>query len=216
MSYIFNNPGVILQLIGEHIWLTLSALMIATAISVPLGYLIYGRKQLSTIVLGTLGMLYTIPSLVLMIVLLPVLGLNERTVITALVIYCQIILVRNVIAGLEAIDPGIVEAARGMGMTRWQQFIKVQFPLALPVIIAGLRLAAVVSTSIATIGALFGAGGLGTLLFQGISQGRYDKIVAGSLFVALLAACFNWGLQLLERRFTISESGGEGSSRKAF
>ncbi len=211
MSYIFNNPDVILRLIGEHLWLTLSALVIATAISVPLGYAIFGRKRLSTIVLGTLGMLYTIPSLVLMIVLLPLIGLNQRTVITALVIYCQIILVRNVIAGLEAIDPGIVEAARGMGMTRWQQFTKVQFPLALPVIIAGLRLAAVVSTSIATIGALFGAGGLGTLLFQGISQGRYDKIVAGSLLVALLAAAFNWGLQLLEKRFTVSEASDKNS-----
>ena len=89
-----------------------------------------------------LGVLYVIPSLVLMILLLPLLGLNERTVIVALVIYCQIILVRNVIAGLSAIDPSVMEAAQGLGMTPWQQFVRVQLPLASSVIIAGVRLAA--------------------------------------------------------------------------
>lgn len=200
MSYIFNNPDVIAELLWEHIILTAGALFIAIIIALPLGYAIYGRDRLSTVVLGALGILYVIPSLVLMILLLPVLGLNERTVIVALVVYCQIILVRNVIAGLSAIDPSVMEAARGLGMTSWQQFVRVQLPLASPVIIAGVRLAAVVATSIATVGALFGAGGLGTLLFNGIAQGRYDKIVAGAIMVALLAALLNWSLQAFERR----------------
>ena len=199
MSYIFENPDIILQLTWEHIVLTVGALLIATVIAVPLGYLIYGRERVSTVVLGGLGILYVIPSLVMMILLLPLLGLNERTVIAALVIYCQIILVRNVIAGLSSVDPNVMEAARGLGMTRWQQFYRVQLPLASPIIIAGLRLAAVVATSIATVGALSAAGGLGTLLFNGISQGRYDKIVAGSVMVALLAAFFNWSLQAVEQ-----------------
>jgi osmoprotectant transport system permease protein len=108
--------------------------------------------------------------------------------------------VRNVIAGLDAIDPSIMEAAKGMGMTRSQQFAQVQLPLMLPVLIAGMRLAAVVATAIATIGAMFGAGGLGTLLFNGISQGRFDKIIAGSLTVALLASALNWSLQYAEKR----------------
>lgn len=200
MSYIFNNPDVIAELLWEHIILTAGALFIAIIIALPLGYAIYGRDRLSTVVLGALGILYVIPSLVLMILLLPVLGLNERTVIVALVVYCQIILVRNVIAGLSAIDPSVMEAARGLGMTSWQQFVRVQLPLASPVIIAGVRLAAVVATSIATVGALFGAGGLGTLLFNGIAQGRYDKIVAGAIMVVLLAAVLNWSLQAFERR----------------
>ena len=200
MSYIIKNPDVIAGLLWEHIILTAGALFIAIIIALPLGYAIYGRDRLSTVVLGALGILYVIPSLVLMILLLPVLGLNERTVIVALVIYCQIILVRNVIAGLSAIDPSVMEAARGLGMTSWQQFVRVQLPLASPVIIAGVRLAAVVATSIATVGALFGAGGLGTLLFNGIAQGRYDKIVAGAIMVALLAAVLNWSLQAFERR----------------
>ena len=200
MSYIINNPDVMLKLLGEHLFLTLGSLIIATLIAVPSGYFIFGRERLTTLVLGVLGTLYTIPSLVLMILLLPWLGLNAKTVMAALVIYCQIILVRNVVAGLSAIDPSVTEAARGMGMSNRQQFLWVQLPLALPVIVAGIRLAAVVSTSIATVGALFGAGGLGTLLFNGISQGRYDKIVAGSLTVALLAALFNWLLQWAEKK----------------
>ena len=200
MTYIFNNPDVIAQLLWEHIILTAGALFFAIIIALPLGYAIYGRERLSTAVMGALSVLYVIPSLVLMILLLPLLGLNERTVIVALVIYCQIILVRNVIAGLSAIDPSIMEAAQGLGMTSWQQFTRVQLPLASPVIIAGVRLAAVVATSIATVGALFGAGGLGTLLFNGIAQGRYDKIVAGAVMVALLAAVLNGSLQAFERR----------------
>ena len=150
--------------------------------------------------MGVLGVLYVIPSLVLMILLLPLLGLNARTVMVALIIYCQIILVRNVVAGLSSIDPSIIEAATGLGMNSWQRFVRVQLPLALPVIVAGIRLAAIVATSIATVGALFGAGGLGTLLFNGISQGRYDKIVAGAIMVALLAAVLNWSLQYAEHR----------------
>lgn len=206
MSYIFSNPDIILKLLWQHIMLVVGALVIAVFIAVPLGYYIHGKQKLTSIVLGILGMLYTIPSLVLMILLLPVFGLNEMTVIVALVVYCQIILVRNVIAGLDAIEPNIIEAAQGMGMTRAQQFVQIQLPLMLPVLIAGMRLAVVVATAIATIGAMFGAGGLGTLLFNGISQGRFDKIIAGSLTVALLAWTLNWLLQYLEKQVARSNS----------
>lgn len=206
MSYIFSNPDIILKLLWQHIMLVVGALVIAVFIAVPLGYYIHGKQRLTSIVLGILGMLYTIPSLVLMILLLPVFGLNEMTVIVALVVYCQIILVRNVIAGLDAIEPNIIEAAQGMGMTRAQQFVQIQLPLMLPVLIAGMRLAVVVATAIATIGAMFGAGGLGTLLFNGISQGRFDKIIAGSLTVALLAWTLNWLLQYLEKQVARSNS----------
>ena len=200
MRYIFNNPDIILKLLWEHIVLAIGALLIATVIAIPLGYYIHGKQKLTTVVLGILGTLYTIPSLVLMILLLPLFGLNATTVVVALVIYCQIILVRNVIAGLDAIEPGIMEAAQGMGMTRAQQFIQIQLPLILPVLIAGMRLSVVVATAIATVGAMFGAGGLRTLLFNGISQGRFDKIIAGSLTVSLLAIVFNLSLQYLEKR----------------
>lgn len=162
-------------------------------------------KRLATPVLGILGMLYTIPSIALMIFLLPFFGLNRRSVIVALVIYTQIILVRNVVAGLRAIDPAILEAARGMGMNGWQRLWQVQMPLALAVILAGERIAAVVATAIATIGAKFNGGGLGVLLFDGIAQNRYDKILAGSIVVALLALALNRGLLALEQYFDTAE-----------
>ncbi|HEY9751935.1 MAG TPA: ABC transporter permease subunit, partial [Coleofasciculaceae cyanobacterium] len=117
----------------------------------------------------------------------------------AMVLYAQVILVRSLTVGLQQIDPPILEAAQGMGMNLWQRWWQVQFPLVLPMFLAGLRLAAIVEIGIATIGAKFGAGGLGVLLFDGIARGRYDKIWAGAIAVATLALLINSGLLLLER-----------------
>ena len=205
LRYIANNPDVVLALLWEHLAIVAITLLISTVIALPLGVLVARYRRLATPVLGVLGMLYTIPSIALMIFLLPFFGLNRRSVIVALVIYTQIILVRNVVAGLQAIDPAILEAASGMGMNGWQRLWRVQLPLALPVILAGERIAAVVATAIATIGAKFNGGGLGVLLFDGIAQNRYDKILAGSIVVALLALILNRGLLLLQRIFDTSE-----------
>lgn len=191
MGYIVENPDVILQLMGEHLWMTVVALILATAVALPLSVVLLRNERVASVVLGILGVFYTIPSIALLILLLPIFGLNQKSVIAALVIYTQIILVRNMLAGLKGVPSATLEAAFGVGMNSWQRWIKVQIPLALPVIIAGMRIAAVVAVSIATIGAKFGAGGLGTLLFDGIAQNRYDKIVAGSITVALLALALN-------------------------
>jgi len=118
-----------------------------------------------------------------------------------LVVYTQIILVRNMVTGLKSVPNSTLEAATGVGMSSWQRWFKVQLPLALPVILAGMRIAAVVAVSIATIGAKFGAGGLGTLLFDGIAQQRYDKIWGGAISVALLALSLNWLLMVSENHF---------------
>jgi osmoprotectant transport system permease protein len=149
---------------------------------------------------GGLGILYTIPSLALIIFLVPLFGLNATSVIVAMVLYTQVILVRNLTVGLDGINPAVLEAARGMGMSGWQRWWKVQVPLVLPVFVAGVRIAAIVSIAIATIGAKFNAGGLGKLLFDGIQTNRYDKIVAGSITVALLALAINALLLWLEKR----------------
>lgn len=202
MQYLLNNWDVVLGLALEHLSLTVSALVISLLIALPVGWLLHSRPRLAGPVMGVLGILYTIPSIALIILLLPFFGLNERSVIVALILYCQVILVRNVITGLEGIDPAVMEAARGMGMNTWQLAYRVQLPLALPVILAGLRVAAVVAVAIATIGARFGAGGLGVLLFDGIAQaGRYDKIWIGTIGVGLLALAFSRGVWLVERRF---------------
>ncbi len=201
MNYLIGNWPFVLGLLWEHILLTGEALLIATLIALPLGWLLHLRRRLTGPVLGVLGIIYTIPSIALIIFLIPFFGLNSRSVLVALVLYCQVVLVRNVLAGLEGIDPPVLEAARGMGMDFWQQAWRVQLPLALPVILAGARIAAVVSVAIATVGAKFGAGGLGVLLFDGIAQHRMDKIWLGAILVGLLALAINQGLQQLERRF---------------
>lgn len=201
MEYILSRPDIILELIGEHLFITISALLISVAIALPLSSFLVRSERLASAVLGVLGIFYTIPSIALLILLLPLFGLNQNSVIVALVIYTQIILVRNMMAGLQQVPEATLEAAKGVGMSAWQSWYRVQFPLALPVILAGVRLATIIAIAIATIGAKFGAGGLGTLLFDGIAQNRYDKIVAGAAVVSLLALLLNYLLMAVENRF---------------
>jgi len=199
MQYIIDNPDIVRTLLLRHLQITAIALGIALAIALPLGLLVNRYRWLAVPIVGTLGILYTIPSLALIILLIPAFGLGSKPVIIALIIYAQIILVRNILVGLQSVSPAILEAARGMGMNAWQMWWRVQFPLALPIMLAGLRIAAVVVIGIAAIGAKFGAGGLGKLLFDGISGSRYDKIWAGAITVSALAFAINGLLLLLER-----------------
>jgi osmoprotectant transport system permease protein len=202
MKFLISNPGDVAELFLQHIGLAAISLAISILIAVPLGFFLYYRRWLAGPVMGVLGVLYTIPSIAMIILLIPFFGLNRTSVMVALVIYCQVILVRNVLAGLDGIDPAILEAARGMGMDRKQIALRVQFPLALPVILAGLRIAAIAAIAISTMGAKFGAGGLGKLLFDGINQTRMDKIALGAVLVALLALGVNAGLRKFETRIT--------------
>jgi len=204
--YIAGNLETVLGLLGEHLLITGLALALSAAIALPVGVWIARDQRRKGVVLGGLGILYTIPSLALIILLIPVFGLNARSVIVALIVYTQVILVRNITAGLEGVDAAVLEAARGMGMDRRQIWWRIELPLALPVILAGARIAAVAAVAIAAIGAKFNAGGLGDLLFQGIAQaGRYDKIWAGALLVGLLALGINSALLSLERRVSAWE-----------
>lgn len=199
MSYIIQNPGTVWELLLQHLQMTSVALLIAVLLALPLSLLITRYRWLSVPVLGTLGTLYTVPSLALIILLVPLFGLNSNSVVVAMAIYAQVILVRNITVGLQAIPAAVLEAARGMGMNIWQRWWRVQVPLIMPIFLAGLRLAAIVGIAIATIGAKFGAGGLGVLLFEGIAQtGRYDKIWAGAIAVAALAFVINGALLALE------------------
>lgn len=198
MSYILNNPILVWALLLEHLQMTVLTLVVATLVAVPFALLIDRVRWLAIPILGVFGVFYTIPSLALIILLVPIFGLNPNSVIVAMVIYTQVILVRSLAVGLQAIDPSILEAARGMGMNAWQRWWQVQVPLILPVFLAGLRVAAIVAIAIATIGAKFGAGGLGTLLFEGIAQtGRYDKIWAGAIAVSGLAFAVNGAILAL-------------------
>jgi osmoprotectant transport system permease protein len=158
-------------------------------------------------VLAFFGVLYTVPSLALLVLLIPFTGLSATTAIVALVIYAELVLVRNTLAGLQGVDARTVEAATGMGMNGWQRLWRVELPLASPVILAGIRIAAVATIGIATIAAFVNAGGLGVLLFEGVRTSNYEKIVAGALAVSLLAIALNWGLRLYERRLELRVRG---------
>ncbi len=203
MSYLLQNPGEIAFLLGQHLAVTAIALLIATPIALGLGTLIVRHGRLYTPFMGLFDMLYTIPSIALLILLLPILGLGAPSVIAALTIYSQIILVRNVVAGLRTVDPATLEAAQGLGMNGWQRWWVVELPLALPVILAGVRLATLVNIAIGTVGAMVGAGGLGRLLFDGVAEERYDKILAGAIVVSALSLGLNALLQMLERAVTL-------------
>lgn len=213
MSYIFENPDVVLTLLVEHLQMTIITLVIAFLIALPVGTLIAGRPRLAVPVMGVLGIMYTIPSLALIILLVPLFGLNATSVVVALILYAQVILVRNVVAGLRSIDPAIDEAALGMGMSDRQRWWRVQLPLATPIIVAGVRVAAVTIVGIAAIGAKFSAGGVGRLLFDGIAQNRMDKVWAGAIVLGVLAFGLSGGLWLAERTFRCVTHASAGDSR---
>ena len=198
MDYLLNHPTIIWTRLLQHLQMTSGALAIAIAAAIPLALLVTHVRWLTLPVMGTLGILYTVPSLALIIFLVPIFGLNAQSVIVAIVLYTQVILVRNLVVGLDSINPAILEAARGMGMNGWQRWWRIQTPLVLPIFIAGVRLAAIIAIAIATIGAKFNAGGLGALLFEGIQANRYDKIWIGAIAVSLLALAINIALLGLE------------------
>ena len=169
--------------------------------SIPLAWIVYRWPRLQGPVMGLLGVIYTIPSLALMILLIPLFGLSSVTAISAMILYAQVILVRSIVVGLQSIPQPILEAAQAMGMSTWQCWWQIQVPLMLPIVVAGLRLATTVIIALGMLAAKFGAGGLGTLLFEGIAQsGRYDKIWAGTIVVSSVAIALNILLGLLEQR----------------
>jgi osmoprotectant transport system permease protein len=208
MRYLLENPGQVLQLAGQHLWLTGISLALALSIALPLGVLAARRPRLRGPLLGVFGIIYTIPSLALFVLLIPLVGLGTVPAVIALVAYAQVILIRNIIVGLLGVDPAALEAARGMGMTPWQRFRRVELPLAMPVILAGVRVAVLAIIGIGTIAAFINAGGLGVLLFTGVAQGHPDKIIAGALGASGLALGASWALRVLENRAVRAARGG--------
>ncbi len=204
MDYLLNNLPYVGTLFIQHLQMTLEVLAIGLIIALPLGVLINRVRWLRGPVLGILGVIYTIPSLSLFVLLIPLFGLGNTPAVIALVAYSMLMLVRNWAIGLAGIDPAIIEAAEGVGMNGWQRFWKVELPLALPLLLAGIRLATVSTIGIATIAAYINAGGLGTLLFVGVVTGNSQKILAGSLAVSSLAIGLNYFLRYLEKRSEIA------------
>jgi osmoprotectant transport system permease protein len=207
MSYLTRNFGYVGQLFAQHLQLTLAVLFFTLLIGIPLGVLLNRVKWLRTPVLSILGIIYTIPSLSFFVLLIPLLGLGTLPAIVALTAYAQLLLVRNWLIGLSSIEPAIIEAASGMGMNGWQRFYQVEFPLALPLLLAGIRLATLSSIGIGTIAAFINAGGLGVLLFQGVITANYEKILVGAVALSVLSFTANYFLRFLERRAEIAVRG---------
>lgn len=199
LDYLIDERARVFDLAVAHLELTAVALGIALIFAIPLGVLITSFGSLSFPVLLLLGVVYTIPSLALLAFLIPWLGLGRQPAVVVLAAYAQLALVRNIAAALRGVDPATLEAARGVGMTARQVFWRVRLPLALPVLIAGLRIALVTTISLATVTAWINAGGLGSLLFDGISRNYPSEILAGAIAITLLALCADALLRLIER-----------------
>lgn len=199
MTYLVTHLDVVGRRLEEHVVLVVISLIIALIIALPLGVLSARKPRFGGAILGITGALYTIPSLALLALLVAANGLGPSTAIIALVVYAQMILIRSVVAGLRGVDPALVDAARGLGLTPRQRLLRVEFPAALPVILGGVRIAAITLVALATVAAWIDAGGLGVLLFEGIHTDDPQKIVAGSIVAAALAIAADLGLRACER-----------------
>ena len=197
-----GRPDRVLEFTIGHLTITIITLILATIIGVSLGVMITRVRRLYNPVIATAGIIYTIPSLALFGIMIPIVGIGFTPAVIALTLYSLLAIIRNTAVGIDGIRPAVIEAARGMGMTNQQILLRVELPLALPVIFAGLRIAAVSTISLATLASFFGAKSLGNLIFEGIAAGglRNDKVAAGALGAAALAIIFNEGIKVFERR----------------
>jgi osmoprotectant transport system permease protein len=205
-KFFLEHRSEILGATFDHLTLVLIAMTFAIAIAVPLGMLIVQHRHLRTIALGVASIFQTIPSLALFGFLIPIPfigGIGRRTAIVALVLYALLPILRNTYVGLTNIDPAILEAAEAMGMTNTQILLRVRLPLALNVILAGIRTATVITIGVATIAAAIGAGGLGTFIFRGVAMVNDSVILAGAIPAALLAILADLLLAQLERRLKV-------------
>ena len=208
LNFFVKNHGQILQLTLEHLWLVGISMLLAVAIGLPLGILLTRRRALSKPVIGVANIVQTIPSLALFGFLLPAPWLGERAdrlAITALTLYALLPVIRNTYTGILGVDPGVREAARGMGMTDRQVLLQVELPLAMGVILAGVRVATVITVGVATIAAAIGAGGLGEFIFRGVAMVDNRVILAGAIPAALLALVMDLLLGLVERKLTYAQ-----------
>lgn len=199
LQYLQENPDEVWTHTVEHLQLSLTALAIALPIAIVLGVLAVRIRWMTVPIVSVVSLLYTIPSIALLAFLIPSQGIGERPALIMLVMYAQLFLVRNIVAGLLGVDPAILEAARGLGMNERQLFGRVWLPLASPVIVAGIRTALVTILSLATIAGWVNAGGLGELMFQGLALRRESMVLAGIIAVAALSLTIDVILRGLER-----------------
>ena len=203
--FLVKYGSEILQETSTHLLLVGVSIGIATLVGIPLGIVITRKTNLRQPILGIANILQTIPSLALFgfLISVPIIGgIGAKTAIIALTLYSLLPIIRNTYTGITSVDPAIREAGRGMGMTDKQLLLQVEIPLALGVILAGVRVATVIAIGVATIAAAIGAGGLGVFVFRGIAMVNNDLILAGAVPAAVLAILADWAIALIEQRLT--------------
>jgi osmoprotectant transport system permease protein len=198
LSYLTSHGDEIWRLTLEHLRLSLVALLIALPISLIIGTIATMVRPLTFPILTILGFIYTIPSLALLAFLIPSQGLGTRPALIMLVLYAQVFMVRNVVAGLRGVDRATLEAATGVGMSATQRFVRIWLPLASPVIVAGIRTASVAVIGLATIAGWINAGGLGELLFVGIGRNYPAMVLAGVIVIIAVAIAVDLVMRMVE------------------
>jgi osmoprotectant transport system permease protein len=207
MTWFLRNADQVAIALGQHVVIALTALAIAFAIALPVGIVAARRERVHAIAVAIAGFLYTIPTLAFLALLIPLVGLGPTNAIIAMVAFSLVVLIRNTATGIRGVSPDVVDAARGMGMSASQLLLRVELPLAAPVIVAGSRVAAVTVISVTVVAAYVNAGGLGTLIFNGIASDHAPKIWSGALTACALAIAVDGALALLERRLVQTRSG---------
>ena len=200
--FIATHGAEILQKTLEHISLSLSAVLLACIIGIPLGFAIVGHKKLSKIVLGVANIIQTIPSLAMFAFALPLFGIGVKPAIFALFLYALLPILKNTLLGIESVEPSIIKAARGMGMSKIQIMFMVEVPLSISIIMGGVRIATVTSIGVTTIATLIAAGGLGDFIYQGLSTFNQPMILTGAILSAALALIADQLLGLVEKQLT--------------
>ena len=202
IQFFLDNSSYILEKVGEHLYLAGVAVLLACAVGIPVGFLITNNKKVASIVVGVANTIQTIPSLALFAFAISVFGIGADNAIFALFLYALLPIIKNTLIGIRNVSPTMIEAARGMGMSRAQIMFQVEVPLAISVIMGGVRIATVTAIGIATIATLIGAGGLGQLIYQGIGMMNYEMIFAGAICSAALALMADFLLGLVEKKLT--------------
>ena len=202
VNYFVENYQLIMGKTLEHVFIAGVSVLIACLIGIPVGFMITNNKKVSDIVVNIANIIQTIPSLALFAFSMPLFGIGAKPAIFALCLYALLPIIKNTLIGIHNVDPAIIEAARGMGMSKSQIMFKVEVPLAIAVIMGGVRIATVTAIGITTIAALIGAGGLGQLIYQGISMMNYQMIFTGAISSALLALLVDYILGLIEKKLT--------------
>ncbi|RZK73723.1 MAG: ABC transporter permease subunit [Pedobacter sp.] len=198
-SFMYEQSDKLLTQTAQHLGLTFISLLLAIAVGIPLGILIARRSNLSGSVLGVAGVLQTIPSIALLGFMIPLLGIGAKPAIVALLIYALLPIIRNTYTGIIGIDKHIIEAAKALGMNKQQVLFRIELPLAMPVLLAGIRTATVINVGVATLASFIAAGGLGEFIFGGISLNNTNMILAGAIPAALLAVILDFLLSRLQK-----------------